>query len=257
MLPRPWEIAHRDARRLALVFREVGGEGISLGGGWAACDVPGSWADYAAGLGQDGPVDDVTLDALVAYYRDRGRTPKIQATPYQHASLWSGLAARGFVVHEPVNVLVRDLGDLPPVPEVPGLRFRAVTSEADRRAFVDSQLMGFFAGKEPPAGMVPITGRVARAPRCRLWLAELDGVVVGSGGNELFEGTATLIAGCVHAEARRRGVQSAFIAFRLQQAVAQGCRYALVGSIPRGPTERNALRAGFWPAFTVSDLKQP
>ena len=54
----PSDIALRDARRMAEVLREVGGDGAPNGSGWMACDVPGSWSDFAVGLGLDGPAAD-------------------------------------------------------------------------------------------------------------------------------------------------------------------------------------------------------
>ena len=255
----PAEVAHRDARRLAVVLREIGGDGAALGShGWMACDLDGSWADYAAGLGVDGPVSDSTLDRLVEFYRARGRTPKIQVTPYQHPSLLEGLERRGFTVYEAETVLWRPLLELPPVAAPNSLAFLPVdpASPASCSAFRDSQFAGFFADREVPTGMGPITDRVARGPRSHLTLLQLDGSPAGSGGIEPYESVAVLIAGCVHPEARRRGVQSAFIRYRLHQAAALGATYATIGSTPGGPTERNALRCGFRPAYTQTGLRQ-
>ncbi len=258
-LPNPAEVADRDARRLALVLQEVGGAGEPVGSGWMACDHPGSWAHYAAGLGTAGPVDDADLDRLVAFYASRDREPRIQTTPYQHPSLLAGLGARGFVPYEQDTVLVRPLQGLPIGPDVPGLEFRSVepSDDASVTAFVDSQLRGFFAPDEAPEGIRPIMARVARNPRCRTHLLVLDGEVVGCGGLETFEDSAVLIAGCVYPQARRRGVQSAYIRFRLQRAAALGFRYAVVGSTPGQATERNALRAGFRVAYTQTGLRRP
>ena len=83
-----------------------------------------------------------------------------------------------------------------------------------------------------------------------MWLLVFEGNVVGSGGLELYEGSGVLIAGTVHEAARRRGFQRAFLRFRMEQAMAAGLDYALVGSPPGGPTERNALREGFSVAYT-------
>jgi hypothetical protein len=174
----PSEIAERDARRLALVLSEVGGDGAPIGSGWMACDLPGSWADYAAGLGLGGPVDTSTLNAFVAFYRERSRQPRIQVTPYQHPTLSSGLAARGFSPYEQETVLVHTLDKLPPVNPIPQLVFRRVDPSKDAHitAFRTSQMTGFFGDGEPPAGMLPITERIARSPRVKLWLMELGGV---------------------------------------------------------------------------------
>jgi len=224
-----------------------------------ACDEPGSWADYAAGLGLDRPVSGSDLDTLVAFYRDRGRSPKIQITPYQHSSLLSGLASRGFTANELSTFLVHPLHGLKQHQPTPGLTFCPIdpTSADDVSAFVDSQMLGFFDGKPPHLGAKPIARRVATHDRSQLWLIKLHETIVGSGGLEMFEDSAVLIAGCINPEARRQGLQREFIQFRLKQAVEYGARYATVGSVAGGPTERNALRAGFSIGFTHIDLKLP
>ena len=257
MAPDPREVALRDARRLAVVLSELGHDVAQIGSGWMASDLPGSWADHASGLGVDGPVDEETIDRLVAFYGERGRTPKIQVTPYQHPSLFERLGARGFSVDELDSVLLHDLERMPDPIVVPGLAFRSIDpeNEEDVALFRDSQVAGFFDAEPVPAGYLPITERVARSIRCRLWLLELDGVVVGSGGLEPFEGSAVLICGCVHPEARRRGIQSAFIRYRVEQARAAGLDYAIIGSEPGAGTERNALRAGFVPMYTQFSLQ--
>lgn len=253
----PSEVALRDARRLAVVLSELGHDVARIGSGWMASDLPGSWADHASGLGVDGPVDDETIDRLVAFYRERGRVPRIRVTPYQHRSLFERLGARGFSVHELDTILLHDLERLPDPVDVPGLSFRSIDpgNEEDVALFRDSQVAGFFENGPAPSGFLPITERVARSTRCRLWLLELDGAVVGSGGLEPFEGSAVLICGCVHPEARRRGVQSAFIRYRIEQARAAGLDYVIIGSEPGTGTERNALRVGFVPMYTQFSLQ--
>ncbi|MEE2830432.1 MAG: hypothetical protein VX498_14685 [Myxococcota bacterium] len=254
----PSEIADRDARRLALVLQELGGEGAPIDSGWMACDLPGSWAVYAAGLGLEGKVEDTALDALVAFYRERERPPRILVTPYQHPSLLKGLAARGFTPYGLETALVRGLTNLPPLEPIPHLEFRRIdpSSDDDVAAFRDSQTAGFFEDKDPPTGMLPITERVARSPRASLWLLELEGRVVGSGGLEHYENSAVLFGGCIEPGSRRRGLHSAFTLFRLQQAELAGLHYVTVASIAGGPTERNALRAGFGVAYTQIEFQQ-
>ena len=117
-------------------------------------------------------------------------------------------------------------------------------------------MLGFRGDPDSPAGMIPITERVARYPLFSPWLLSLDGRIVGSSGLECFENVGVLIAACVYPEARRCGVQSAFIRFRLQQAAAAGLEYVTVSSTAGGPTERNALRAGFSVAYTQVGLEQ-
>ncbi|MEL6344145.1 MAG: hypothetical protein AAFV53_13580 [Myxococcota bacterium] len=242
------QIARWDAERLALVLQELGGEGAPVDSGWMACDVPGSWADYAGGLGMDGEVSDASLDSLVNFYQQRGRTPKIAISPYQHPSLLSGLRRRGFVLDEVQHNLVRTLDDLPSPSKDVGIEFIEVDPakpEATAR-FVEAHLAGFFPTGDAPAGMHPIARRVVEAqPRSRQWLAMAGETIVGSGGLERYgEGAALIMASTVTGW-RRRGIQQAFFRYRLEEAARMGCRFAIVGSSPGGPTERNAIRCGF------------
>jgi GNAT superfamily N-acetyltransferase len=243
---------------MATVLREVGGEGAPIGEGWMACDVVGSWARYAAGLGVSEPVDSELLDALVDFYRSRECCPRIQVTPYQHPSLLEGLAARYFTPSELETVLVHSLQQLPDPVLVPSLVFRLIEpwNSDDVEAFIQSQMHGFHGSAEPPLGIIPITKRVAQHARCRLWLLEVDGELAGSGGLEFFEDTAVMIAGCVYPEFRRRGIHSAFMNFRLAEAQSADVKIVLVASPAGGPTERNALRVGFSVAYHLMELSQ-
>ena len=242
---------------MAVVLREVGGAGAPLAGGYMACDILGSWADVAAGLGLDGPVSSTELDALVAYYRSQGRTAKIQLHAFMDPTLRAGLTARGFVRDDLEEVWARSTRAVEPADALPGLQFRRVdpSEPAAVEAFVASQGIGFYAPGSPPAGSLPIAARVARCPRARIYLLVLDGQIVGSGGLEVYDRSAVLIAGCVHPSARRQGIQAAFIRHRIALARAEA-DYVLIGSTPGGPSARNAQRAGFELAYHLETWRQ-
>ena len=163
----PEAIAEHDARRLALVLREIGGDGAPINSGWMACDVPGSWAAYAAGLGLSGAVSDQELDDLVAFYDARQRPCRVQVTPFQHPTLMAGLKRRGFVTVDRDTVLVHLLDEVPAVPQPAGLTFRELDPEepADVAAFCEAQGRAFVPDGQLPEGMRPISQRVAAHPR--------------------------------------------------------------------------------------------
>lgn len=123
-------------------------------------------------------------------------------------------------------------------------------------AFGDAQMAGFHSGADAPEGVLPITDRMARSTRCRFWIIEVDGVPAGSGGVEFHETSSVLISGCTSVEFRSRGLQSAFIRYRLHRVAEHGASYALLESLPGDTTERNVLRAGFSPCFTQKLLQQ-
>ncbi|MAJ46259.1 MAG: hypothetical protein CBC35_02975 [Planctomycetes bacterium TMED75] len=257
-IPTPAHIAELESRRSAVDLEEVGGAGRPIDSGWMSCDIPDSWADHATSLGVDGPVDDSTLEELVEYYRSRDRTPKIKINPYQHPTLLAGLARRGFTLVEVESVFVHSLHQLPSLDPPPGVAFRAVdpNDAHDVLLFRDLQVAGFHSSGPVPEGVLPITERMARSTRCSFWIVEVDGQPAASGGLEFHEGSSVLISGCTLAEHRGRGLQSAFIRFRLAEAARLDMEYALLGSLAGHTTERNALRAGFQPCFSQMFLWQ-
>jgi GNAT superfamily N-acetyltransferase len=224
-----------------------------------ACDIPGSWADYAAGLGLNGPISESSFDTLSAFYRGRKRRCRVQVTPFQHPSLIGGLETRGFQIVDREAVLMHPLSDLLKRRDPGDLVIRPLDpgNPDDLQAFSDAQGRAFSPEQRLPPGMRPIVERVARHPRVRLWLLEHRGRLVGSGGLETFAHGAVLIAGGVAPHARRLGIHSAFIRHRLSVAKALGLNYATIASSPDGPTERNARRVGFRRAYTQSTLEQP
>jgi hypothetical protein len=251
--PTPAQLAHTDARRLAIVLQESVPDSQPVAGGTMACDAEGSWARYAAGLGVSGPVTVGDIDTLIAFYQERGATPEVQTTPYQHPSLFEALATRGLGLADCETILFRSLRDALPTQHIPeGFHLERVDpcQAASVARFVEAHLEGFHPGRDHPAALREIAGRVARNPRVRLWTVHQGERCAGSAGYEHFEGTATLIAGSVQPWARRRGVQQWLIAQRLAAAAAEGLTIATVGSTPGGPTERNAWRAGFQVGFT-------
>jgi GNAT superfamily N-acetyltransferase len=56
---------------------------------------------------------------------------------------------------------------------------------------------------------------------------------------------------------RRRGIQQALMAARLEHAASRGARFATIGARPGIPTNRNAMRMGFRLAYTKVVLVKP
>jgi len=220
-----------------------------------ACDAPGSWANYAAGVGLDGPVSGQTLDELVQFYRQYDRPARIHLTPYQHPSLAHGLDRMGFVPIDHDVVLLHRLRSISDIP-LDAVNFRRVSpnNTADVDAFCQSQAHGHLENQAPLPGFTAITRRVTQSPVVMCWLIEKNGVVVGSGGLEVHGHRGTMIAACTHPGSRGLGIQTAFMAFRMQRAAEQGVRLLTVASMPGGTTENNARRLGFLPAYSFETL---
>lgn len=240
------------------VMREVGGpSGQALGQGWLVADTLGSWADYAVGLGMHGPEPVGRLQRLVDYYVSRGRVPRLQVPQGADPGWLDSLTSMGFRAYDVDTVLVRALGEA--APQDPGpISFIRVDPENPEHLdqWVQAQCEGFRPHETPSHGAIEIALRVARSPRAVCLLVCWEGALAGSGGVEFYEQSAVLFGGATLPQFRKRGLQTALITERLRIAQGQGAEYALIGSEPDGPTQRNATRAGFEVSHWVKAYKR-
>lgn len=258
MLPPKHDIALRDARRMVQVMQEVGGpSGQALGHGWLVADSLGSWAEYAVGLGMHGPEPAGQVQKLVDYYVSRGRVPRLQVPQGADPSWLDSLTSMGFRAYDVDTVLVRALGG--PLPQRKGpISFTRVDPQNPEhlRLWVQAQCDGFRPHETPSPGAIEIAERVAKSPRSICLLVFWEAELAASGGVEFYEQSGVLFGGATLPEFRKRGLQSALIERRLHIAKERGAQYALIGSEPDGPTQRNASRAGFEVSHWVKAYKR-
>ncbi len=254
----------RGAAEIALEFEEIAGGTMA----WAG---PGStWANQASGLGLRGPVSGAELDRFVAYDRDRGAPPTIEVAPYAHASLVHGLRARGLGLREFELVLATEV--IPgedcrrriAVPLDAGIEVRRHEpgDDAADEAFARVSLSGIVPeGTEPGDEDLETSIRCLRHPRTINVGAWAGDRLVAAGAMELMldapdeagrpTPVACFLAVTVRPEFRRRGIQQALMAARLQACADAGCRIACIHSDPAVATARNARRLGFTLAYTT------
>lgn len=251
-LPPPSVLAERETRRLATIARETALESAPCGEGWMGLDAPDSWVNFGAGLGNHLPVTDHDLQQLRDFYASRGRRPRLRTLHYAHPTLAPALHRAGFSLEEQDSNLVRATAPGPISLPFP-LDISALDPADEDTLSLFCQLQrAFFAEGQPSPGLDATTRRVVQNPRCRWWILRWAGEPCAAGGLELFEGGAVLIAAGTLPEFRCRGIQSAFIDFRVAEAYALGASYCLIASEPGGPTERNAVRRGFAPVFVTN-----
>lgn len=238
----------------------------AIAGGFMCYAGKGSWANQAAGLGLSGPVSDADLDRLVEFYVSRGVEPRIEVAACVDESLLHGLGARGFIVLEFENVLVKMLNQsdesqvesLPP--RSPGVTIESV-DQADPDAVYEFALVstcGFRPVDEPiPQPLLQSARNMMRQPRCHGFVARVDGKAVGGAAMDVSKHVASMCGTSVEKEYRRRGIQTALILKRLEVARELGCQFAAIHSRPGIPTERNALRVGFGMAYAKITMVMP
>lgn len=260
------EIALREERRQAEGTAAVADESLVLGGGILSFAGRGSWANQACGLGLDGAVSDADLDRLVDFYASRGVEPRVELCPFADASVVDGLAERGFVLREFENVLARHLD---PSEDLRSILTRPLPAElaierVDPRddvtvdTVIEVSTSGFRPAGEPvPQNLYEVARRGILQSGCDSYLARMDGVPAGGSSMEARGSIAALYGTTVLPRYRRRGIQAALIVRRLERARERGCTLAVIHSRPGIATESNALRLGFFLAYTKVVLVRP
>lgn len=260
------EIAVLEEKRQALGTAEIGRESEEIAGGWMTYAGQGSWANQACGFGLQGPVTDEELDRLVNFYASRGEEPKIDVCPFVDETLIAGLFQRGFRLREFENVLARDLPSNENLEALhthgwpDDLVLEHVDPADDARVieFAEVSSQGFRAEGEPLSGVWAETmTNMVRHPRCDAFLASIQGTDVGGGAMESSDPIACLFGTSVAPAHRRHGIQTALIIRRLERARQSGCSLAVIHSQPGISTERNAMRMGFYLAYTKVVLAMP
>lgn len=251
-----------ETRRQQRGLVAVAVEHVELLGGVAAWAGPGSWANQAVGIGLDGPVVDEELDALVAFYAERGAEARAEVLPVAHPTLVQGLSTRGFGIVRFENLWFRALPEGEDLwASLPGGRPRAELREVrpgEEGLFVEVSGSGFVPPGERMSDADREVGlRMVRHPGVISVLAFVDGVAAGAGSCAADADRAGLFGTSVLPAFRRRGLQSALIVDRMERLRARGARVVCIESEPGHATERNARRLGFELGGTKVLLRRP
>lgn len=257
-------IAALEEARQARGLSEIADQARPIAGGIMARGVPGTWTNSAVALGMDTPVTAEDIATLIHFFTSVGAEPRVELCPFAHPSLLQHLADGRFVISTFENTFFREIHlseTVRPLREPPPgliLRFVDPANEREVADYARVAVSGFFpTGHSPTPDDLAISMRAARHPRSHAALAILDNSIVGAGCMEVSGHVAGLFGLSVLPDFRRRGIQQALIAFRLNYAIAQGARIATISSRPGISTERNVRRMGFQLAYTKPILVRP
>jgi len=132
------------------------------------------------------------------------------------------------------------------------VRIERIDPRDDRKVdvFVRTSASGFIPdGEQIPEEYLVTGARAARAPEHDSYVAYLGEEIAGAGGCGTRHGATSLFGTSVLPRFRRRGIQQALMAVRLERALELGSDLADITSHPGIPTERNAGRPGFRLAY--------
>jgi GNAT superfamily N-acetyltransferase len=250
------EIARLEELRNARSLADVADESRAIGGGIAGRGAPGVWVNQAIGLGLSGSVPRGEIEELIGWWEAAGIEPRVDLCPYADDQLVKECSALGLRAWLFSTVFFRLLerGELVQPQHIPaGVRIEVVDAQ-NEAALGEAAAVAIEAFPEVDFDLV---ARTARHPRVILMAAHMDGKCVGVASCELCGEIAALFGGAVVESHRRRGVQQALLAARMNLAASRGARVATIGSRPRAATERNVRRMGFQVAYTKVALVRP
>lgn len=221
---------------------------LKVAGGYAFCCGPDYPVNQIVGMGLYDEVTAADLDQLEDFFRSRGVPCSVVLSPLAHASLRAMLGERGYSIAEFNTVLIRRIRPDEPFSPPPGVVIERVTDD-NMGPWMSAIAKGF---EQDIVVAESVFGGFATLPGALPFLARIEDKVAGGCGGRVipeariaaFFGTATL------PEYRNRGVQSALIAKRLQEAALAGCEYAVVSTNPGSGSQRNMERRGFHVAYT-------
>jgi ribosomal protein S18 acetylase RimI-like enzyme len=232
-----------------------------VGGGIAALVGPGSPMNKIVGLGF-APLDSGVLAEVEASWREREEPVRIELCALADPDVLALLAARGYQLMAFENVLGLDLlhvFDAEPLEVGVGVeRVRDGTLSAWASVAVDG-----FAAPDGTGAVVDEYARdvlehvmadFARTPGMRRYLARYDGMPAGAASIRLEHGIAQLCGATTLPEYRRRGIQRALLAARIEEARAEGCELAVITTAPGSQSQANAQRRGFSLLYTRAVL---
>jgi hypothetical protein len=247
------------ARRLEAA-ETANARGCSTGQDAAFLDVAGGCAIFvgahspltqAVGLGLNGPVREVEIDALEAFFRERGARVVVDLCPLADGGLLQALSERGYRARDFNNVVVKRLAGTE-IGMTPRVR-RAVAGESDLWSHTVG--CGFFEQRELTTEEMDVGRAIFAMTGAQCFLASSEsGDPAGAGALAVREGLATLFADSTIARYRGSGLHKEMIAARLYEGLAQGCDLATASTLPGSGSQRNYERMGFEVVYTKVTL---
>jgi GNAT superfamily N-acetyltransferase len=223
-----------------------------LAGGVAAYARPGSPLNKVAGVGFAAALDERALAEVEAAYAERATPVRFELSTLGDPAIPARLTRRGYVLEGHEHVLGRPL-PAGPAPERHDLQVLR-SDDHERSLWIDTVLEGFAHPDEQgvpsseafPRDLIEATlGDLSGCSGLVHYLAWRRGSVAGGASVRLDEAVAIFCGAATLPPHRRRGVQTALLLARLDDAGRAGCDLAVVTTQPGSKSQENVQKEGF------------
>ncbi|MFC4377077.1 GNAT family N-acetyltransferase [Nocardia halotolerans] len=241
------------------IGRGVEGFVREVGGGAACFAGMGSPLNKVVGVGFGGVPSAGEWEAIEASYARVGCPVQVELAQLAEPAIGEELTGRGYRLMSFENVLGMRLdGNGFAVPD--GVEVRLDDGE-DLGGWLDVLVDGFAHPDEGPnheefprEAVASVMRDMASSNETRRYLAYRDGVAAGGASLRTADGIAALAGAATLPSHRRRGVQTALLTTRLDDATQAGCDLATVTTAPGSKSQQNAQGRGFSLLYTRAVL---
>lgn len=180
---------------------------------------------------------DETIRDEIAYFRSLDNFENLEWKLFDYdtpADLKDRLIAHGFEAEDPDAVLILDLQELPPALAQPVTHdVRRITDPAELK---DVQAITHAVWDDDDDWLIEALGTTLRdkPEELSVYVAYVDGVPASYGRIDFHENNAFagMWGGSTLPEYRKRGLYTALVAVRAQEAIARGVRYLTIDASP-------------------------
>ena len=230
----------------------LGAEWRDFDGTYAMFDGVGSPLSQTFGFGLFSPPTHAGLDAIEAFFSDRGAQVFHEVSPLADIQGLQLLNDRGYHPIELTSVmhlrLTPNRGASPRRPPSELVVRRVEPGGED--VWAETAARGWSETPEAAAFIRDFGGVSARARGTVCFVADWDGYPIAAAATAMHDGVALLAGASTDPQFRGRGAQAALLDARLEHAASVGCELAMMGALPGSASQRNGERQGFRIAYT-------
>jgi len=238
---------------------------LEVGGGRAVCGEPGLPMNKVLGLGLGADVTDEELDALEAFYEERGSPIQIELCPLATRGLSARLGKRGYELLGFESEMAR-AGPFDQIDahDLRAIRIARTSNARDEELWNRIVSEGFIAAEEPPTVPPPkdvfeATSAIMRGfvhAGIARYLAFADGDAAGGCATFQADGVLGIFGTATLPQHRRRGVQTALVSRAMTDA-RPGIDLAIATTEAGSTSQRTFERLGFRLLYTRAILVRP
>ncbi|HEY0429641.1 MAG TPA: hypothetical protein VGC76_17805 [Pyrinomonadaceae bacterium] len=222
------------------------------GGAFAMFDGVQSPCTQTFGLGMFEDADEEILDALEAFFKERGAPVFHEVSPLADVSILSLLVGRGYAPVEMSSVMYLALtGETNLELNLNPLIKTRIAEAGEESLWARVSAGGWATEAEGLADFMLDFGQIsARTKGGFPFLAEFEDEAISAGMLFIHEDVALMAGASTVPAERKRGGQTALLDARLRFAAECGCKIAMMGALPGSQSQRNAEKNGFRIAYT-------